>query len=388
MVKKSIFLAGATGSIGQSTLDIIRDLSDSLFLKGFSAHRNLLLARRIINEFRPEFAVITHKETFESLKDEDCPDTRIIFGIKEVCNIIENEEIDIVLNSIVGGVGLKITEYAVKNVKRLALANKESLVIAGDLIMNQAKANECEILPVDSEHNAVFQAVSGNDLKDIKKIWLTASGGPFLHTKKDEFSKITLEQALKHPKWDMGSKITIDSATMMNKGLEVIEAHHLFNVDYEKIYIAVHPESIVHSMVEYVDGSFIAQLGKTDMRGPIQYSLTYPERVPSKWHEFSLFDVSKYHFIRPDFDRFPCISLAYQAGKEGLSACNVLNASNEAAVSLFLSKKIHFKSIPLIVMDMLDKYDKRELKTIDDILEFHDEIKLAAKKHGEGSYSW
>ncbi len=387
-MKQRLFLAGATGSIGQSALDILRNMSDKFQLVGFSAHRNLLIAKKIINEFKPEFAIFTHEETYKQIKREKYSDTKLLFGIKEACKIIQNENIDIVLNSIVGGAGLIITHYAVENVKRLALANKESLVIAGDIIIKKAKENECEILPVDSEHNAVFQALSGETNEKIRKIWLTASGGPFLHTKKEDFCKITLSQALKHPNWDMGSKITIDSATMMNKGLEVIEAHHLFEVGYEKIYVVIHPESVIHSMVEFVDGNFIAQLGKTDMRGPIQYSLTYPERERSVNHDFDLFEISKYHLIRPDFERFPCLLLAYEAGRSGLLSCNILNAANEAAVYLFLNKKIHFTSIPKIVSDMLEKSDLRCPTNIDEIIAIHDEIKKKAIEHGEKEYSW
>ncbi|MCK9477691.1 MAG: 1-deoxy-D-xylulose-5-phosphate reductoisomerase [Candidatus Muirbacterium halophilum] len=367
---KNIFIAGITGSIGTQAIDIIRAFNNSFQLAGFTFHSNVKSAEKIINEFNPEFIIATLESSFLSLKTK-FPEKNIYFGINECTKIIENQHFDIVLNAIVGAAGLPVTYSTVKNQKRLALANKESLVTAGEIIMPYAK--KCEIIPVDSEHSAIFQCIQGENNNNIKKLWLTASGGPFLNSKKD-FKDILPEEALKHPNWDMGAKISIDSATMMNKGLEVIEAYHLFNVDYENIFITVHPESIIHSMVEFTDGSFKAQLGATNMKGPIQLSFTYPERFPMKTYDFDIFKISKLNLLKPDFKKFSCLNLAFNAGKNGTSHCIALNASNEAAVEAFLKKHISFNQIPVVIEKAIEKYGDIKYSSIEHIITEHKNI--------------
>jgi 1-deoxy-D-xylulose-5-phosphate reductoisomerase len=367
---KKIFIAGITGSIGMQALEIIRRFPESFILSGFTFHSNIEIAENIINEFDPEFIVSTLRSNFEKLKSV-FPEKKIYSGISECTRIIENQRFDIVLNSIVGAAGLPVTYSTVKTQKRLALANKESLVTAGSIIMPYSEY--CEIIPVDSEHSAIFQCIQGEEYKNIKKLWLTASGGPFLRSNKN-FDKIMPEEALKHPNWDMGAKISIDSATMMNKGLEVIEAYHLFDIDYNNIFIAVHPESIIHSMVEFRDGSFKAQLGATDMKGPIQLSFTYPDKFECCSHDFDIFKVSGLNLIKPDFKRFPCLKLAYNAGKSGTGHCVALNASNEAAVEAFLKKKILFSQIPVVIEKAIEKYGNIKYSSIEHIIKQHSEI--------------
>ena len=371
---KSVFIAGATGSIGQNALEVIESQKNDFKLKAFTSHSNFDKTINIIEQFAPEYAVITSEENYNRVLSRNTTQTKILYGLKEAVKLIRDEKFDIVLNSIVGGAGLEVTWQTVNSQKRLCLANKESLVIGGDFVMKKARENSCEILPVDSEHSALFQCMASGVENEIEKLWLTASGGPF-YNYSGNFSEITVAQALKHPNWVMGRKITIDSATLMNKGLEVIEAYHLFSIPFSRIDVIIHPESIIHSIVEFIDGNFIAQLGPADMKGPIQYSFTWPDRKKSSNHKFDIFSKNKLNLIKPDTDKFRCLKLAYEAGQKGISYCTALNASNEIGVELFLDNKIKFTQIAEIIESGIEKYGNFKPQNIYDVIEKHQEIK-------------
>ena len=296
---------------------------------------------------------------------------KVLGGIEGLIEIASLEEIDTVVTSVVGMIGLKPTMAAIEAGKDIALANKETLVVAGELVMNKAREKGVKILPVDSEHSAIFQSLSGYTSKDINKIILTASGGPFRGKKLEELKNVTVHEALKHPKWNMGKKISIDSATLMNKGLEVIEAHYLFDCDYDNIEVVVHPQSIIHSMVEYNDASIIAQLGSPDMRLPIQYALNYPDRVERIAKPISFYEIATLTFEKPDLHTFKCLDLAYKAGKEGGLATTILNGANEEAVALLLEEKIKFLQIAEIIEESLEyfKEEKSNELTLENIID-------------------
>ncbi|PLR77669.1 1-deoxy-D-xylulose-5-phosphate reductoisomerase [Bacillus sp. V3-13] len=348
---KNISLLGATGSIGTQTLDIIRQHPGEFKLVALAVGRNLELARKIVSEFKPEFVAVQDKSAADTLKAEY---PRIQFGFSEE-GLIEAAvfaKSDILVNAVLGSVGLAPTLAAIEAKKTIAIANKETLVTAGHIVMEAAKRNQVSLLPVDSEHSAIFQALQGEKDKNIAKLILTASGGSFRDRSRADLEKVTVEEALNHPNWSMGAKITIDSATMMNKGLEVIEAHWLFSMPFEKIDVLLHKESIIHSMVEFHDSSMIAQLGTPDMRVPIQYALAYPDRLPlQSANRLNLAEIGKLHFSEMDFERFRCLHYAYEAGKAGGTLPAVLNAANEAAVAAFLDGKITF----LQIEDLIEK---------------------------------
>jgi 1-deoxy-D-xylulose-5-phosphate reductoisomerase len=355
---KKITILGSTGSIGRSTLQVVEKLSPAFQVVGLTAHQNYRELARQIKRFRPKMAAIMDENFFAPLKKlVPGKSTQLLAGPEGVVAVAGESGAQLVLSAIVGAAGLKPTLTAVQKGKDIALANKETLVMAGEVVARAAKKSGSKILPVDSEHCAVFQCLAGaGHVREIHKILLTASGGPFRTLGREHFAKITLKQALNHPTWRMGPKITIDSATLMNKGLEVIEAHYLFDAPYEKIDIVIHPESIIHSMVEYIDGSVLAQLGTTDMQIPIQYALTYPARQKAPVKRLDLAAVGKLHFEAPDRKKFPCVDLAYAAGKKGGTYPAVLNAANEVAVALFLKGKISFNQIPKIIAKVLGKH--------------------------------
>lgn len=356
---KNITIIGATGSIGMQTLDVIRKDKDNFNLIAVSLNKNYEKAIEIIKEFEPKYMVVNDYETYKAIKifiDKEKKKTSLLNDIEGLSYIASLDEIDTVVTSIVGMIGLEPTLKAIKSGKNIALANKETLVVAGDLIMKEARINNVSILPVDSEHSAIFQCIQGNEINKINKIILTASGGPFRGKSIEELKTVRLEEALNHPNWNMGSKITIDSATLMNKGLEVIEAHHLFNVDYEDINVVVHPQSIIHSGVEFKDGSVITQMGNPDMRLPIQYALNYPKRKTSVVDKLDFFSLKPLTFEKPDMNTFRCLSLAFEAGKIGGIMPTILNAANEVCVSLFISKKINFLDIPVIIEECMRKF--------------------------------
>ncbi|RDU38580.1 1-deoxy-D-xylulose-5-phosphate reductoisomerase [Neobacillus piezotolerans] len=366
---KYISLMGATGSIGIQTLDIIREHPESFRLAAFSAGRNIRLARKIIAEFQPDFVSMQGKDDAEKLKAE-FPGIYLSYGGDGLSGVATFERSDIVVNAVVGSVGLKPTLEAIACGKTIALANKETLVTAGHLVMDAAKKNGVALLPVDSEHSAIFQALQGEKAKNIERLIITASGGSFRDRSREELKGVSVEDALNHPNWSMGAKITIDSATMMNKGLEVIEAHWLFNLPYEKIGVLLHRESIIHSMVEFHDSSIIAQLGSPDMRVPIQYALTYPDRLPlSSAKRLDLAEIGKLHFQEMDFERFRCLRFAYDAGKEGGSLPTVLNAANEAAVAAFLDGRIRFLEIEDLIESALNAHVRIANPGLEEILQ-------------------
>ncbi len=342
---KYISLMGATGSIGTQTLDIIREHPAEFKVVAMSAGRNIELTRKIINEFKPELVSVTDKSSAKMLIAE-FPTIDFMYGNDGLIEVAVHKKANILVNAVIGSVGLIPTIQAIKEGKTIALANKETLVTAGHLVMEEAKRHNVTLLPVDSEHSAIFQALQGEKAKNIEKLILTASGGSFRDRTRKQLENVTVEEALNHPNWSMGAKITIDSATMMNKGLEVIEAHWLFSIEYEKIDVLLHKESIIHSMIEFHDSSIIAQLGTPDMRVPIQYALTYPDRLPlPSANHLNLAEIGKLHFQEMDLARFRCLKLAYEAGKAGGTMTTVLNAANEAAVAAFLDGKINFLQI-------------------------------------------
>ena len=356
-VVKKISLLGATGSIGIQTLDIIRGHRDAFQLVAISAGRNLDLVRKIIIEFKPEFVSVQEKADGETLRTE-FPELSIGFGIDGIEEAAIYPKADVLVNAVLGSVGLSPTLRAIEAGKTIAIANKETLVTAGHLVMDAARRHNVQVLPVDSEHSAIFQALQGEKEKNIEQLILTASGGSFRDRTREELQGVTVSEALNHPNWSMGAKITIDSATMMNKGLEVIEAHWLFSLPYEQISVVLHKESIIHSMVEFHDTSIIAQLGTPDMRVPIQYALTYPDRLPlPSGNRLSLAQIGKLHFSEMDFDRFRCLKFAYDAGKAGGTMPTVLNAANEAAVAAFLERKISFLQIEDLIEKVLEKHN-------------------------------
>lgn len=348
---KFISLLGATGSIGTQTLDIIREHPTQFRLLAMSVGRNIDLARKIIAEFHPEMVSVANKQDAEDLKLE-FPKVVFTYGHEGLVEIATYPKSNLLLNAVIGSVGLFPTLEAIKAHKTICIANKETLVTAGHLVMNAARENDVQILPVDSEHSAIFQALQGEKEKNIEKLIVTASGGSFRDKRRDELENVTVVEALNHPNWSMGAKITIDSATMMNKGLEVIEAHWLFDIPYEKIDVLLHKESIIHSMVEFHDTSVIAQLGTPDMRVPIQYALTYPDRIPLKAaSKLNLADIGQLHFEKMDLERFRCLRFAIESGKIGGTLPTVLNAANEVAVQAFLEGKITF----LQIEDLIEK---------------------------------
>lgn len=351
---------GATGSIGTQTLDVIREHPTEFKLAALSIGKNIELARKMISEFQPELVSVQNKSDYLTLKAE-FPHIKFTFGPEGLIETAVYKKADILVNAVLGSVGLNPTLQAIECGKTIAIANKETLVTAGHLVMDAAKRNQVTLLPVDSEHSAIFQALQGEKAKNIEKLILTASGGSFRDRTRSELENVTVQEALNHPNWSMGAKITIDSATMMNKGLEVIEAHWLFDIPYDKIDVLLHKESIIHSMVEFHDSSIIAQLGTPDMRVPIQFALTYPDRLPlSTANRLNLAQIGKLHFQEMDLERFRCLHFAYMAGKKGGTMPTVLNAANEAAVAAFLDGKIRFLQIEELIEKALSTHQTIE----------------------------
>jgi 1-deoxy-D-xylulose-5-phosphate reductoisomerase len=354
---KNISILGATGSIGTQTLDILREHPSKFKLVAISIGKNLELARKMIHEFQPELVSVQEHDDCITLKSE-FPNTKFTFGEEGLIEVAVYPSADILVNAVIGSVGLNPTLQAIESGKTIAIANKETLVTAGHLVMESAKRNNVALLPVDSEHSAIFQCLQGEQEKTIERLILTASGGSFRDRTRKELEGVTVKEALNHPNWSMGAKITIDSATMMNKGLEVIEAHWLYDIPYEKIDVLLHKESIIHSMVEFHDSSIMAQLGTPDMRVPIQYALSYPDRLPlASSQRLDLAQIGKLHFQEMDSTRFRCMQFAYEAGKKGGTLPTVLNAANEVAVAAFLDEKITFLQIEDLIEKALSKHD-------------------------------
>ncbi len=354
---KKISILGSTGSIGTQTLEIVSENTDFQVV-ALAANSNVELMEQQIRMYKPILASMTDENAAKELREKvrDLP-VRIVCGMEGLIETATIEEADVVVTAIVGMIGIEPTVAAIKAHKTIALANKETLVTAGHIIMPLAAENNVAILPVDSEHSAIFQSLNGENKNRMIKILLTASGGPFRGMSAKELKDVTLEMALRHPNWTMGKKITIDSATLVNKGLEMMEARWLFGTDYDKIQVVVHPQSIIHSMVEFVDGGIIAQLGEPDMKLPIQYALTYPDRRPMQGKRVNFFELKQITFEEPDLETFLGLKLAYRAAKEGGIMPTLYNAANEKAVALFLAKKISFIDIPAIIQDTMNHFD-------------------------------
>lgn len=364
---ENISILGSTGSIGTQTLDVIRDIG-GINVKAMTTNTRIDLFEKQIREFKPELVCVMNNEKAEELKKRIADtDVRVTTGMEGLIEVAIMEGADTVVNSVVGNIGLVPTVEAIKAKKNIALANKETLVTSGELVMKLLDENGVKMYPVDSEHSAIFQSLQGNEDNKIDKIYLTASGGPFRTW--DDVSKVTVDDALKHPNWNMGKKITIDSATLMNKGLEVIEAKWLFGVDLEQIEVLVHPQSIIHSMVGYEDGAVIAQLGLPDMKVPIQYALTYPKRVHNSFPKINFFEHNNLIFEKPRTDKFPCLGLAYRAIKTGGTMPAVLNGANEIAVARFINREISFTDIPKLIETAMNAYNVKYNYTLDDVLE-------------------
>ncbi len=373
--KRKISIIGSTGSIGRQALEVIEKLQDKFEIIALTGGANVELLREQALKFKPKYVCVGNSKG-EKL---DIAGVKTLYGQEGLEEICSNKENDIILVSVSGKVGLRPTLTAIDNGIDIALANKETLVMAGDIVMPRAKEKSVNIIPVDSEHCAIHQCIK--DISQVDKLIITASGGPFLHKTIDDMKNATVAQALNHPRWSMGKKITVDSATLMNKGLEIIEAHHLFNMPYEKIDVVVHPQSIVHSAIEYVDGSVIAQLGLPSMHIPIQYAITYPERFEGiKSKSFSFADIARLDFEKPDFEKFPSVKMAYEAGKIGGSATVCMNAANEEAVFAFLEDKIKLYEIYQITSKMMEQHHLVKNPSIDEIFEIDKEIRVKTRE--------
>jgi len=378
---KRIAILGSTGSIGRSTLSVVESYPERFSVVSLAAGRNLEAAFEQATRWKPRLISVASESDAEvlhsRLKAAGLGDIEVACGPAGAVRVATHPEADFVVSAIVGVAGLEATYEAVRAGKTVGLANKECLVAAGELITAEARRQGKPLLPIDSEHNAVHQCLRGGRMEEVERIWLTASGGPFLNTPKSEFASITVEQALNHPTWKMGQRITIDSATLMNKGFEVIEACRLFGVPPSKIQVIVHPQSTIHSMVEFVDGSILAQFSLTDMRLPILYALTYPERIASDMR-FQVMDLRHLEFSPPDIEKFPCLRLAYEAaGAAGVKPV-ALNAADEVAVSAFLEKRIRFDQIPQVIEDVVSASKERRLESISQVLKVDSEARQMA----------
>lgn len=371
---KRLSVLGSTGSIGTQTLQVVRANKDDFVIKALAVNTNAELLYEQAKEFQPEVVCIYDKKTAEANKSRFRGVSRLVSGIEGLIECAALSGVDMVVGAIVGMIGVRPIIEAVKAGKDIALANKETLVTAGHIIMPLAKENNVKILPVDSEHSAIFQSLNGENRSQLKRILLTASGGPFRGMSKEELKKVTLADALKHPNWSMGKKITVDSATMVNKGLEIMEASWLFNVPIDDILVVVQPQSVIHSMVEYVDGAVIAQLGTPDMRLPIQYALYYPDRVFLNGERLDFFKLSHIDFEEPDYDTFEGLSLAISAGNIGGSMPTVFNAANEYAVAKFIDGQIGFTDITYIIRKMMESHKVIENPDVDTILAVQNEV--------------
>lgn len=377
-MKRKLAILGSTGSIGTQALDVVREHPDKFEVYAITANNSLDLLVKQAREFQPEVVVIANEDKYQALKDAlaDLP-IKVWAGMDSIVQVVQSEPIDIVLTAMVGYAGLAPTISAIKAKKPIALANKETLVVAGELITELALENKVPILPVDSEHSAIFQCLNGEN-SPIEKILLTASGGPFRKLSKDELQKVTKHQALKHPNWDMGAKITIDSATLMNKGFEMIEAKWLFGLTPSQVEVVVHPQSIIHSMVQFEDSSIIAQMGLPDMRLPIQYAFAYPNRLKSNFERLDIFKLGTMTFEEPDMDRFRNLAFAFEAANKGGNMPCIVNAANEIVVEAFLKEKIGFLEMSEIIEKTMLKASFVEKPTYDDYVQSNTEAREVA----------
>lgn len=378
---KNLSLLGSTGSIGINVLNIVRQFPNRFQILGLAAGRNVKLLSDQVLEFKPKCISVfdeAHAEELAGLLPDEFRE-RIVWGVDGSVEVASLDEVSMTICAVVGAAGLLPTIGAIEAGKDIGLANKETLVVAGKLVMQKVRENGVRLLPIDSEHSAIFQALEAGRREDVSQLILTASGGPFLHTPLDDLLKVTCDEALAHPNWSMGKKISIDSATMMNKGLEVIEAHWLFNMAPQAISVVVHPQSIVHSLVEYQDGSVLAQLGIPDMKIPIAYALSYPERIALGLKSLNLWQCSDLEFYEPDYARFPALRLAFEALERGGVSSAVLNAANEIAVAAFLDMRIAFPQISSIVEQTMDRLDSGVDLDLDGLIEVDDEARKIAE---------
>ena len=385
---QNITVLGSTGSIGKSTLDVVARHPDRYRITALTANQQDVLLFEQCQRFQPRFAVLLDEAAAERLRQRIATaglDVEVLCGNDALVRVATLPEVDAVMAAIVGAAGMRPTLAAAEAGKKVLLANKETLVLAGHLFMEAVHRSGSVLLPIDSEHNAIFQSLPrgyAGDMKSsgVSKILLTASGGPFRNTALDQLKEVTPEQACAHPNWSMGRKISVDSASMMNKGLEVIEAHWLFNAAADDIQVVVHPQSVIHSLVQYIDGSVIAQLGNPDMRTPIAYALAWPERIEAGVAPLDLFQVAKLDFVAPDFQRFPCLGLAYQALRAGGTVPALMNAANEVAVAAFLERKIAFLDIPRLIESVMGKVSRTEVHQLQDVLEADAAARVAAQQ--------
>lgn len=383
VILKQLAILGSTGSIGQSTLNIAEYYPDRFAIASIAAGRNIDTAFEQCQRWRPRVVSMANEPLADALqrrlREAGVTDVEVVYGAAGTVKVAALPEVDFVVSAIVGVAGLEATYAAIAAGKTVGLANKECLVAAGEILIAEARKRGVTLLPIDSEHNAIHQCMRGGEKQEIRSIWLTASGGPFRETPLNEFAAITIEQALKHPTWVMGKRITIDSATMLNKGLEIIEACRLFDLPPSAVKVTIHPQSTIHSLVEFIDGSFLAQLSVTDMRLPILYALTYPERVPSNL-TFDLKQLARLDFSPPDFQRFPCLRLAYEAAERGGESCVALNAADEIAVEAFLAEQIAFSEIPRTIEAVLERTPDRHPDTIAGVLEADERARESARE--------
>jgi 1-deoxy-D-xylulose-5-phosphate reductoisomerase len=373
---RKLAILGSTGSIGTQALDVVKKFPEDYQVAALSCNSNIELLKKQIEEFKPKIVAVFDEEKADLLKT-DIPVYKGMDGLLRVASLGEAHT---VINSLVGSIGVLPTIKAIENLKNVALANKETLVTAGKLVMEKVKFHKVALLPIDSEHSAILQCIHGENPKDVNKITITCSGGPFRYKTKEELQNVKAQDALQHPTWNMGAKITIDSATLMNKGFEVIEAHWLYGLPYSKIDVVIHPQSIIHSLVEFSDHSLIAQLGAPDMRIPIQYALTYPKRMPNDSLPRLSLAGKNLAFEEPDLDKFPCLKMAYDAGIKGGSMPAVMNAANEIAVKYFLQDKLSFTDIPRLIAQMMGSHHFIKNPTLDEIMDLDKKIKEETKK--------
>ena len=367
---KKILILGSTGSIGINALNVIRKFPEKFQVSALTINKRIDLLEPQIEEFKPEFVVVQNEKLAGELKRKLNGKCKVLSNNEGLLYAAANFDYDILIGAMVGFAGLAPTIEAIKRGKRIALANKETLVVAGELVTELCKKYNAEIIPVDSEHSAIYQCLVGENKKHVNKLILTASGGPFLNTNKNTFCNVTVKEALNHPNWNMGNKITIDSASMMNKGLEVIEAHWLFGIPKNQIEVVIHPQSIIHSMIEFIDGSIKAQIGLPDMKLPIQYALSFPERLNNDFPRTNLPKIKNLTFFEPDLYKFECLKIAYDVLETGGIAPCILNAANEVAVDKFLSGKIKFSNIPTIINKALEKFENHKQPDLDMIFEY------------------
>ena len=380
-MKKRILLLGASGSIGTQTIDIIEQHPEQYELVSFGVGKNIDYARKLLTKYPVSLISVERKEDSEELQKE-FPHTRVTYGNEGLVELVTSADYDLLVNALVGFVGLEPTLKALETKHNVALANKETLVVGGELVNKAALENGCVITPIDSEHSAIAQCLAGNPYKQIKKLIITASGGSFRKKTREELKDVTVEEALSHPNWTMGAKITIDSATMMNKGFEVMEAHYLFDIPYEQIEVLMHDESIIHSMVEYKDGAVMAELGTPDMRIPIQYAISDPENLRSELNLGESLDLAKVatmHFHAPDYNRFPLLKLAYDIGKNPGTNQAVLNASNEVANAAFRNHRIPFLMIEEVVFKTVEAFENKPVTSLKELIE----VDQKARKYAE-----